>query len=110
MLTDEVRFKLLKLFEANPKLSQRDVASELGISLGKVNYCLRALVDKGWIKATNFKNNKNKAAYTYFLTPRGFEEKTKVTARFLRTKVREYEALKTEIEQIRVEADRQARR
>jgi EPS-associated MarR family transcriptional regulator len=110
MLTDEVRFKLLKLFEANPKLSQRDVASELGISLGKVNYCLRALVDKGWIKATNFKNNKNKAAYTYLLTPRGFEEKTRVTARFLRTKVREYAALKTEIEQIRVEADRQARR
>jgi EPS-associated MarR family transcriptional regulator len=110
MLTDEVRFKLLKLFEANPEMSQRDVASELGISLGKVNYCLRALVDRGWIKATNFKNHKNKSAYTYLLTPRGLEEKTRVTARFLRTKVREYEALKTEIEQIRIEADRQARR
>ena len=60
MLTDEVRFKLLKLLETNPKMSQREVARELGISLGKVNYCLKALVEKGWLKATNFKNSKNK--------------------------------------------------
>jgi EPS-associated MarR family transcriptional regulator len=109
MVTDEVRFKLLKLFEANPKLSQREVASELGFSLGKVNYCLKALMDKGLIKAVNFKSSKNKMAYVYLLTRRGVEEKTRVTARFLRTKMEEYEALKTEIEQIREEAERQAR-
>jgi EPS-associated MarR family transcriptional regulator len=110
MLTEEVRYRLLKLLEPNPHLSQREVAKELGISLGKVNYCLRALVEKGWIKATNFKNSRSKAAYMYLLTPRGFEEKARVTARFLQRKVREYEALKTEIEQLRHEAERQARR
>lgn len=104
MLNEEVRYRLLKLLEPNPHLSQRDVAKELGISLGKVNYCLRALVDKGWIKATNFKNSRNKTAYMYLLTPRGFDEKTRVTARFLQRKVREYEALRTEIEQLRSEA------
>ena len=110
MLSEEVRYKLLKLLEPNPHLSQREVAKELGISLGKVNYCLRALVDKGWIKAANFKNSSNKTAYMYLLTPRGIDAKTRVTARFLQRKVREYEALRTEIEQLRIEADRQARR
>lgn len=110
MLSEEVRYKLLKLLGPNPHLSQREVAKELGISVGKVNYCLRALMNKGWIKAANFKNSKNKSAYMYLLTPRGFEEKARVTARFLQIKVREYEALKTEIEQIRDEADRQVRR
>lgn len=106
MLTDEVRFKLLKLLEANPKMSQREVARELGISVGKVNYCLKALVQKGWLKATNFKNSKNKVAYMYFLTPRGIEEKAGVTARFLQRKVREYEELRIDIERIRKEVSR----
>lgn len=110
MLTEEVRYKLLKLLGPNPHLSQREVARELGISVGKVNYCLKALVERGLIKATNFKNARNKAAYMYLLTPRGFEEKAKVTARFLRAKVREYEALRSEIEQIRSEAAKHARR
>jgi EPS-associated MarR family transcriptional regulator len=110
MLTEEVRYKLLKLLEPNPKLSQREVAKELGISLGKVNYCLKALIDKGLIKAANFKNSGNKTAYRYLLTPRGFEEKARVTARFLQIKMREYEALKAEIEEIRIEAEQQAHR
>jgi EPS-associated MarR family transcriptional regulator len=109
MLTDEVRYKLLKLLKPNPKLSQRQVARELGISLGKVNYCLKALVDKGWIKAGNFKNSENKIEYLYLLTPRGIEEKTRVTMQFLQIKMKEYEALKDEIEQIRNEAQREAR-
>jgi EPS-associated MarR family transcriptional regulator len=109
MLSEETRYRLLKLLGPNPHLSQRDVAKELGISLGKVNYCLRALVDKGWIKAANFKNSKNKSAYMYLLTPRGIEAKARVTAQFLQRKVREYEALRTEIEQLRSEAERQAR-
>jgi EPS-associated MarR family transcriptional regulator len=106
MLTDETHYKLMRLLEANPEMSQRDVARELGVSLGKVNYCLRALVRKGWIKATNFKNSHNKAAYMYLLTPRGLERKASLTLRFLRTKVREYEALRTEIEQMRRETEK----
>jgi EPS-associated MarR family transcriptional regulator len=110
MLTDEVRYRLLQLLEPNPELSQREVARELGISLGKVNYCLKALVDKGWIKAANFKNSKNKAAYMYLLTPRGIEAKARVTAHFLQIKMREFAALRDEIGQIRREVQRQARR
>jgi EPS-associated MarR family transcriptional regulator len=105
VLTDEVRYKLLRLLKANPKLSQREVARELGISLGKVNYCLKALVDKGLVKAINFKNNERKSVYMYLLTPRGIEEKTRVTVRFLQRKVAEYEELRRQIEQIRVEAE-----
>jgi EPS-associated MarR family transcriptional regulator len=109
MLSEEVRYKLLRLLEPNPSLSQREVARELGISLGKVNYCLKALVNKGLIKAANFKNSKNKAAYMYLLTPRGLEEKARVTTRFLQIKMQEYKALRQEIEQIRQEAEREAR-
>lgn len=69
MLTDETRYKLLRMLEANPQASQRDLAQSLGISVGKVNYCLNALIERGWLKAKNFKNNKNKRAYMYYLTP-----------------------------------------
>jgi EPS-associated MarR family transcriptional regulator len=100
-----MRYKVMRLLESNPALSQRDVARELGISLGKVNYCLQALVRKGWIKATNFKNSHNKAAYMYLLTPRGLEEKGRLTVQFLVIKVREYEKLRIEIEQMRREAE-----
>ena len=110
MISDEVRYRLLKLLGPNPHLSQREVARELGISLGKVNYCLRALVNRGWVKASNFKNSRNKTAYVYLLTPSGIEAKARLTTRFLQRKVREYEALRTEIEQLRSEAERQLRR
>ena len=103
MLGDETRLKLMRLLEANPELSQRDAARELGISLGKVNYGLQALIQKGWVKASRFKNSHNKAAYMYLLTPRGIEEKASLTVSFLQLKMREYEALRTEIEQIRAE-------
>jgi EPS-associated MarR family transcriptional regulator len=105
VLSDEMRYRLLKLLDANPRLSQRDVARELDISLGKVNYCLNALVRKGWIKASRFTNSRNKAAYMYLLTPRGMEAKIRLTFEFLRIKLREYETLRDEIEQIRREAD-----
>jgi EPS-associated MarR family transcriptional regulator len=110
MLTDEVRYKLLKLLEPNPALSQREVARELGMSLGKVNYCLKALVEKGWIKAANFKNSRNKSAYMYLLTPRGIEAKARVTAEFLRCKLREHEQLTAEIDSIRHEVERLSQR
>ncbi|MGH8249564.1 MAG: MarR family EPS-associated transcriptional regulator [Steroidobacteraceae bacterium] len=105
MTGDESHYRLMRLIEARPGLSQRDIAHELGMSLGKVNYCLRAVVSKGWIKAVNFKNSHNKAAYIYLLTPRGIEMKARLTARFLSIKMREYENLRQEIEQIRREAE-----
>ena len=106
MLTDEMRYKLLRLLEANPGTSQRELARELGISLGKTNYCLQALVRKGLVKATNFKNSHNKAAYMYLLTPRGVESKATLTMKYLQIKMREYEALRVEIEEVRREARR----
>lgn len=110
MVSDDVRYKLMRLLEANPQMSQRDVARALGISIGKVNYSLRALVRRGWIKAANFTNSRNKAAYMYLLTPSGIDAKASITVRFLQAKMREYEALKAEIEQIRAEAEAAAQR
>ena len=105
MLTDEYRYKILKRLETNPEISQRELAQELGISLGKANYCLRALVQKGLLKINNFRNNQSKTAYLYLLTPGGIEEKAKVTLRFMQHKVQEYEALKHEIELLQLEAE-----
>jgi EPS-associated MarR family transcriptional regulator len=110
MLTDEYRYKLLQLLDTNPQISQRELARALGISLGKVNYCLSALMEKGLVKARNFKNNKAKRAYMYYLTPRGFQEKAQVTVRFFRQKMAEYEALRGEIETLRREAAREQAR
>ncbi|MEX0616059.1 MAG: MarR family EPS-associated transcriptional regulator [Methylophaga sp.] len=105
MLTDEYRYKIFKLIEANPEISQRELARELDISLGKANFCLKALMEKGLLKASNFRNSKNKMGYLYKLTPSGIEEKTAVTLRFLKRKMQEYENLKSEIEQIRSDAE-----
>lgn len=101
MLTDEYRYKVLKLIEINPEISQRELARQLGVSLGKANYCIQALVDVGLIKATNFRNSKNKLAYMYFLTPSGIEQKASITVNFLQHKMREYEVLKNEIAELR---------
>ena len=103
MPSDEIRYKLLKVIEANPDITQRDLANRLGVSLGKANYCLKALIEKGLIKARNFKNSHNKIGYAYLLTPKGIEEKAGVTVRFLERKMEEYEALKHEIEELRRE-------
>ena len=106
-LPDEMRFKVMRLLQQNSQLSQRDVAKMLGISVGKVNYCVRALIRKGWIKAVNFKNHQNKAAYMYLLTTKGIEAKAHLTVEFLQIKMREYEMLRLEIEQMRREAERE---
>ena len=103
-LQDEIAYKLLKLIEAEPHLSQRGIAQKMGVSLGKTNYCLKALVDKGFIKLQNFYNNKKKSSYIYFLTPQGMEEKAAVTYRFLQRKIEEYEDIKVEIESLKNEA------
>lgn len=99
----EVHYRLLKLLEAKPHLSQRALARELGISLGKINYCIAAVVEKGWVKAQNFRDSQNKLAYAYLLTPRGIEQKAALTANFLRRKIAEYDSLKEEIAQLRRE-------
>jgi EPS-associated MarR family transcriptional regulator len=104
MLTDELRYKLLKLLQENPGMSQRDVARELGLSLGRVNFCLRALVERGFVKTASFKNSQNKSAYLYLLTPSGIQHKARVTSRFLKYKMTEYETLHAEIEQLRRDA------
>ena len=100
---EDTHLRLLRLLEARPELSQRDLARELGTSLGKTNYCLNALIDKGWVKARNFRNNKNKLSYAYLLTPRGIESKAAITLQFLRRKMDEYEELKREIELLQSE-------
>ena len=102
-MNEEISYKLFKLIEEDPNLSQRELAQEMGISLGKTNYCLKAFMGKGWLKARNFKNSNNKIAYAYVLTPRGLREKAKLMTRFLKRKVCEYERLKSEIEQLRQE-------
>jgi len=106
MLTDEYRYKILKLVESNPSISQRELAQQLGVSLGKVNFCLKALIEKGLLKVTNFRNNKNKLAYMYLLTPNGIEEKASITMRFLKIKLREHQVLLSELEELREEAAR----
>lgn len=100
MLTDEYRYKILKLLESQPEISQRELAKSLGVSLGKANFCLRALIDIGLIKASNFRNSQNKLAYMYLLTPSGIEERSSITLRFLKSKMQEFELLQQEIEQI----------
>jgi EPS-associated MarR family transcriptional regulator len=101
----ETDYHVLKLIEANPQMTQRQLAAELGISLGKANYCLRAMIEKGWLKARNFKNSNNKAGYMYLLTPRGIEEKTIITANFLKRKLAEYEKIKRDIETLQQEVN-----
>ncbi len=95
---EEAHFKVLRAVDANPSLNQRKLAKELGISLGKVLYCLQALLEKGSIRAQTCKNSNNKIAYTYLLTPQGIDQKAKLTLRFLERKRREYEELRLEIE------------
>ncbi len=104
-MEDEITYRLLKSIEENPTQSQRELSRSLGVSLGKLNYCLKALVDKGWVKVRNFKDNPNKAKYLYLLTPSGVEAKTRVTVQFLKRKMDEYERIKEEIERLRRETD-----
>ncbi|MDI6746184.1 MAG: MarR family EPS-associated transcriptional regulator [Rhodocyclaceae bacterium] len=104
MLAPATQYRLLKLLEAQPDTSQRAIARELGVSLGKANYCLAALIDKGWIKAKNFRANPNKLGYLYLLTPNGMAEKARLTIDYLSIKLAEAEALEAEIAALRAEA------
>ena len=100
---DELRLKVLRALEANPELSQRQLAAELGVSLGGVNYALKALMERGFVKADNFRKSGRKVAYLYVLTPKGVVEKASLAAAFLGRKLAEYEVLRQEIEALKGE-------
>lgn len=105
LLDDEIHLDLVRLIEANPHVSQRELANTLGVSLGKVNYCLKALIDVGWVKAGNFAKSNNKLGYAYALTPTGLKEKAAITARFLKQKQALYQRLKTDIARLQHELE-----
>ncbi len=103
--SDSYVYRLLKRLSDNPEMTQRELAREVGLSLGTINYCLQAFVEKGWIKTVNFTNSKKKAAYIYKLTPAGIEEKGRATVRFLKYKAKEYRQIKAEMKELRREVE-----
>lgn len=100
---EDTYFRVLHILKENPDLTQRELAGKLGVSVGSLNYCLKALIDKGWVKMHNFSQSKNKFGYIYVLTPQGIAEKAFLTSRFLKRKKAEFEALRAEIESLRTE-------
>jgi EPS-associated MarR family transcriptional regulator len=104
-MNEDVHYQVLKIIETEPEITQRELAKELGVSVGKANYCLKALIDKGWVKANNFKNSNNTLAYIYKLTPNGIEQKARITVSFLKRKMHDYEELKQEIEMLKNEVN-----
>lgn len=114
MLTDrldeDAHYRVLRLLQDKPDLSQREIAGALGVALGSVNYILRALIDKGLVKTRNFRNSGNKLRYAYILTPEGISRKSALAAEFLRRKLREYEALRAEIAAVKNDLDGTAKR
>ena len=98
----DIRLDLLRKVEKNPQLTQRELSSEMGVSLGKVNYCMKKLTEKGWVKLANFSRSSNKLGYMYILTPKGIEQKAKLTTLFLKIKLDEFEILKNEINQLKL--------
>ena len=102
-MEDEIHYRFLKVLQENPDITQRELAATLGVSLGKANYCMRALMGRGWVKMDNFRRNPKKLGYVYLLTPKGVEEKARITMRFLRHKLHEFDALKAEIERLKLE-------
>ena len=97
----DIRLDLLRRLESNPEFTQRELSQEMGVSLGKVNYCMKKLTEKGLIKITNFTHNPNKMGYVYLLTTSGVEEKARLTFSFLKRKIKEYEVLKEEIDKLK---------
>ena len=106
-LQEDTYFRVMRILQDNPDLTQRELAEKLGISVGGLNYCLKALMEKGLVKMKNFAHSKNKFGYVYVLTPSGMAEKAAITQRFLQRKMAEYEALKAEIEALRTEQEQE---
>ena len=101
----EESLMLLRTISDNPQITQRELSSKLGLSLGKINFLMKSLIEKGFIKARNFKNSQNKISYLYFLTPSGIEEKARITYHFLKRKTAEYERLEAEIRHLQQEVE-----
>ena len=101
MNKDDIRLDLLRRLETNPQYTQRELSKEMGVSLGKINYCIKKLIEKGWVKANNFRHSSNKMNYTYLLTPKGIENRGKLTLYFLQRKLEEYDLLKFEINELK---------
>lgn len=104
MIKTEIHLDLLRKLEISPELTQRELSKEMGVSLGKINYCMQKLIEKGWVKISNFSNNPSKVSYIYLLTPQGIEQKGKLTISFLKIKLEEYEVLKKEINKLKKDA------
>jgi EPS-associated MarR family transcriptional regulator len=102
---EDTYFRVMSILQDNPDVTQRELAEKLGVSLSGLNYCLKALIDKGWVKIQNFSNNKNKLGYAYLLTPTGIVQKASLTSSFLQRKMQEYEVLKQEIKRLKQEVN-----
>ena len=102
---EDTYFRVMRILHDSPDITQRALAEKLGVSVSGLNYCLKALIDKGWVKIQNFSNNKNKLGYSYLLTPTGIVQKASLTRSFLQRKKQEYEALKQEIKQMKQEVN-----
>ena len=105
MNNKDIHLDLLRKLELNPEYTQRELSKEMGVSLGKVNYCMQKLIEKGWVKLMNFSHNPNKVNYVYFLTHKGVEEKARLTFSFLKIKMKEYEILKAEISSLKKDTE-----
>ena len=104
-IQEDTHFRIMRILQENPDLTQRELAEKLGISLGGLNYCLKALIDKGFVKTQTFSQSKNKFGYVYLLTPQGISEKITLTSKFLKRKQVEYEELKSEIYSLKAQTD-----
>jgi len=102
-IQEDTYFRVLRILQENPDVTQREIAQLLGISTSGLNYCLNALIDKGWVKVNNFTSSKNKFGYVYLLTPSGIAEKAALTGRFLQRKMTEYEEMRAEIDSLKLE-------
>ena len=102
---EDTYFRVMRILQDSPDVTQRELAEKLGVSLSGLNYCLKALIDKGWVKIQNFSNNKNKLGYAYLLTPTGIVHKASLTSSFLQRKMQEYEVLKQEIKRLKQEVN-----
>jgi EPS-associated MarR family transcriptional regulator len=102
-IQEDTYFRVLRILQDRPDVTQREIAQMLGVSTSGLNYCLNAMIDKGWVKVRNFSESKNKFGYVYLLTPSGIAEKAFLTGRFLQRKLKEYEEMRAEIESLRSE-------
>jgi EPS-associated MarR family transcriptional regulator len=105
MNNKDIHLDLLRMLESNPEFTQRKLSQEMGVSLGKVNYCMKKLTESGWVKLMNFSRSSNKLRYMYLLTPKGIEQKARLTNLFLKTKVEEFEILRYEIAMLKIESE-----